>query len=557
MYKLLLTFRYLRRKLIPLFAMVAVLLCTAMVIIVMSVMGGFLNLLRDAGHTVMGDVSVSSGLAGFPHYEELIAGLEELPQVAAAAPTIDAFGLLKIGDYIAGVQVVGIRGRDQAQVTAFSDILHWTPDYLASEPRIAQFYGPFNPVETALDMKSPWSAAEDRPVIVTGIEVNPGNRRRPDGSYAYLPSILTTPVTLSLLPITQQAGAIEPATDQFLVVNEFSSGVYDVDKQRVYIPFDVAQKMLLMAEAPRFAVNPDGSPRIENGRAVVAGVSPARCTEIQIKAAPGVTADQLRDAVDAFYHREFSPRHDDLPPFMNILTWEERQASFLAAVENEKRLMTSLFGVISIVAVAMVGVIFYMIVLEKTRDIGILRALGATKAGVAAIFLSFAAVLGFIGTSLGALTAFLIVYYINEIHAWLGDGLGYAAYYAGIPLASLLLGFTLGGGQSVLRSILEIGRPQPRWTRPAKRTALIFGAIAVAAVAILALSTALPIRFNDTIAFQIWDRSVYFFDRIPNDIDPVEVAIVMAIAVAASVVGALIPAVKAALVDPVESLRYE
>ena len=38
-YKFLLTFRYLRRKLIPIFALKAVTLCTAMVIIVLSIMG--------------------------------------------------------------------------------------------------------------------------------------------------------------------------------------------------------------------------------------------------------------------------------------------------------------------------------------------------------------------------------------------------------------------------------------------------------------------------------------------------------------------------------------
>ena len=41
MYKLLLILKYLRRKLAPLFAAMAVMLCTAMVIIVISVMGGF------------------------------------------------------------------------------------------------------------------------------------------------------------------------------------------------------------------------------------------------------------------------------------------------------------------------------------------------------------------------------------------------------------------------------------------------------------------------------------------------------------------------------------
>src|ERR1041385_5852877 len=70
-YRHLLTQRYLRRKLIPLFAAVAGGLCTAMVVIVLSVMGGFLDMLRGAGKSLTGDVSIHFGVSGFPHYEEI------------------------------------------------------------------------------------------------------------------------------------------------------------------------------------------------------------------------------------------------------------------------------------------------------------------------------------------------------------------------------------------------------------------------------------------------------------------------------------------------------
>ena len=48
MYKLLLIFKYLRRKLVPLFAAAAVTLCTALMIVVISIMGGFLQQWRDS-----------------------------------------------------------------------------------------------------------------------------------------------------------------------------------------------------------------------------------------------------------------------------------------------------------------------------------------------------------------------------------------------------------------------------------------------------------------------------------------------------------------------------
>ena len=56
---------------------------------------------------------------------------------------------------------------------------------------------------------------------------------------------------------------------------------------------------------------------------------------------------------------------------------------------------------------------------------------------------------------------------------------------------------------------------------------------------------------------QVWSPDVYTFDRIPNVVKWHEVAIISTVAVLASVVGALIPAVLAGRVWPVKALRYE
>ncbi len=486
MYKLLLTFRYLRRRLIPIFALLAVMLCTAMVIIVISVMGGFLDLLRGAGRTLMGDVSVTFGLSGFPHYQELVTELRKLPEVSAATPLVEAFGLLKLpGDVIRPVHVYGIDGADMNRVTRFRDTLHWTPQRLEKEKRVKEYVGAADPVAAALAMRPPWEGFEKKVAIVPGLEISPYNYRKSDGTYLYQPSILGTGMTLTVLPISKAGGVdtITPETRQVMVVNEFNSGVYEVDSKQVFVPFAVAQEMMRMQEAARQVFNADGSPKVDaDGNFVTQGTEPARASWIYVRAHEGVDVDYLRGRVEETYLR-LAKKHDDMPTLdpMSIATWEQRQAKFLGAVENERGLMTVLFGIISIVAVMIVGVIFYMIVLEKTRDIGILRAIGASQPGVASIFLAFGLVVGTLGAALGRTIAYLIVTYINEIHDWLG------------------------------------------------RT---FGIV-------------------------IWDRSIYFFDRIPSRIDWNETTVIVAVAIVASVIGAIIPAFKAARVDPVESLRYE
>ena len=140
-----------------------------------------------------------------------------------------------------------------------------------------------------------------------------------------------------------------------------------------------------------------------------------------------------------------------------------------------------LFSIISVVAIFLIFCIFYMIVAEKTKDIGIIKSVGATGSGVAGIFLGYGLAIGVVGTSLGLLLSFLIVRNINEIHDWLGKRLG----------------------------------------------------------------------------LTIWNPEVYAFETIPNTMNPSEVTVIITIGILASVVGALVPAVRAARMHPVEALRWE
>ena len=101
------------------------------------------------------------------------------------------------------------------------------------------------------------------------------------------------------------------------------------------------------------------------------------------------------------------------------MTWQESQADIVAAVEKEKILITIVLGFVSLVAVALVLCILYMIVVQKTRDIGVIKAIGGSSAGVAFVFLTYGAAAGLVGSALGLVFGGLFVTYINDIQDFL------------------------------------------------------------------------------------------------------------------------------------------
>jgi len=102
-----------------------------------------------------------------------------------------------------------------------------------------------------------------------------------------------------------------------------------------------------------------------------------------------------------------------------VRTWEDKQGPLLAAVEVESAILNVLLFLIIAVAGFGILAIFFMITLEKTRDIGILKALGASSNGIMSIFLSYGLALGLVGSGVGVVVGLLFVRYINQIEKFI------------------------------------------------------------------------------------------------------------------------------------------
>ncbi|HWB18844.1 MAG TPA: FtsX-like permease family protein [Phycisphaerales bacterium] len=779
MYHPLLTTRYLTSRVIPLIAVAAVALCVALVIVVISVMTGFLDMVRDSGKTLIGDVVISYPIAGIPYYDRIIDRLTKNSSVAAAAPVVDAFGLLQM-PYPDGpnkqtetVQFWGVDSRF-AQVTSFADTLHWKvptdnqflllfadafrayakslPSLLSDDQKRALFKElrfPEDSINRATDsqwdaissflatdpvlakdtlsaeqwatflqsdprmvthaafadaidsnssmvlktlgasdrlnvferwlreqrpsysdsevrdaLKNPPGDAEwpaflhrivfsmdairpslsdqawqalvtfdarlaqpnalvsqglsltrnGKPAADLGMHVSEANIRNHEGGYDVAASdhwwMPTWSVTLTTLPVHGGTLSSEPESYIFPVANEFMSGVYLIDSKRIMIPLDVAQHMLHLDKSTR--VDP-GDPTIELGE------DPARATMILVRAKPGVTADELRDIVADEYEKldaEISSERASsstyvasLPPYFGtrnggggggvaIQTWAQQQAQFIGPVENERNLMKTLFSIIYLVCAALVLSIFWSIVQEKTRDIGILRSIGAARSGVMWVFLRYGFWIGVLGGVAGNGLAYIVVRNINPIHTALGSPPVFLAVFAAFPclialfwifymakwkgllflaititviaavggsawLTSLLLNFNISGfieenpegpiGISIfiiLLCALMFGEVIPQ-------KGLIPSLVGTLCFIVAAVVSGVIIRGHMYGGFVMWNPEVYYFSVIPNSVDWRTAWGTMFLALAFSLLGASIPAAKAADTDPVQALRYE
>lgn len=163
-------------------------------------------------------------------------------------------------------------------------------------------------------------------------------------------------------------GSVSPS--EYRVAGIFTSGMYEYDMNLVYIDIAEAQKL--------FGLD-----------SVVSGAS--------IKVDRALDVDRTRKDLQL-----------KLGPQYAVRTWMDLNRNLIAALKLEKTVMFIILTLVVIVACFNIASSLIMTVLEKTRDIGILKAIGATRLNVMAVFAIQGGLTGILGTLLGASAGIII-----------------------------------------------------------------------------------------------------------------------------------------------------
>jgi lipoprotein-releasing system permease protein len=443
MYVLLLCRKYLFTRFIALASIISVMLGVATMIVVNGVMKGFSVEMQERIHSVLSDLTFeANSLEGFQdpewHMNEIRKAAGD--KIAGMTPTVVVPAMLSYKvqrQWVTQpVQLIGIDAKTQSAAGDFGQFLQhpenrkelsfdlrpggfdssshpgldpagWShrrkqaelkklqqqdealepdplkidtaPKAVAQDPFAPQAGGkdPFPAPQNTFDPTKQQHAGLVMGIALSAYQDRGGNER-----------FLALPGDDVRLTFPTSGTPPRPIDDLFTIVDFYECKMSEYDSQFVFVPIQKLQQL-------RGMIDPK------------TGVS--RVTSIQIKLKNEADGDAVRDQLRSLFH----------PELYRISTWRDKQGPLLAAVQMETAILNVLLFLI--VAVAGFGIlaIFFMIVVEKTKDIGVLKSLGASSRGVMGIFLGYGLLLGAVGAGGGFALGMLLVNNINSI----ADGL--------------------------------------------------------------------------------------------------------------------------------------
>jgi len=168
-----------------------------------------------------------------------------------------------------------------------------------------------------------------------------------------------------------------PKLKPFKVTGIFNTGMFEYDSTLAYVSINQAQKFFDLGDT---------------------------VTGIQLKVADVYATTELAKKINRTYGPDLYARD-----------WMQMNRNILFALKTEKVVMFIILTLIVLVAAFGIASTLFMVVMEKTRDIAILKTMGARSGSIMKIFVLEGLIIGVVGTVLGVLSGLLISYNLEPI----------------------------------------------------------------------------------------------------------------------------------------------
>jgi lipoprotein-releasing system permease protein len=186
---------------------------------------------------------------------------------------------------------------------------------------------------------------------------------------------------------TMTPSGMMPKMKRFRVVGIFHSGMYDFDSKFAYISIDSAQKFLNMD---------------------------SRVTGIEVKSNNIYQVKEIGKEIRQKLGFPFWTKD-----------WIEMNRNLFSALKLEKIAMFILLVLIVLVAAFNIISTLIMVVMEKHKDIAVLKSMGASSMGILKIFIIEGGVIGVVGTALGTIVGLGMAFNLDKIVAFLENLFGF------------------------------------------------------------------------------------------------------------------------------------
>ncbi|NQT34647.1 ABC transporter permease [bacterium] len=357
-YELYIANRYLRSKrrtafisLITYISAGGIMIGVAALVIVMSVMNGFETEVRDRIIGQDAHLKVTKfHEQPMDEWTAIEAQLRELPHVTGTSPYINGKGMLRHGRSIEGAIIKGIDENTIGQVGELPEKI------IAGSMSLRAVY----PIQIqTIDIPDEKTSLETKPVAegkpIPGIIIGK--------QLSFRLGVAIGDCVIAVSPSGMTGLLSSPRLYRFIVSGIFETGIYEYDDAFSFISIESAQDLFEMGDA---------------------------VTGIEMKLDKMENADKLRVLIEDELGYPYYPR-----------TWYEMHRTLFHWMRLEKWLYMILLSLIILVAAFNIVSSQIMMVLEKRREIGILKALGATREGIMRIFLYEGLIVGVIGTLFG------------------------------------------------------------------------------------------------------------------------------------------------------------